>query len=197
MTHRGFHSLPEEERRRWQNPEEILKRAGLKRDMTFMDIGCGQGFFTIPAARIVGSGGKIYALDISLENISILRQKAMVAGIENITALAAGAEDSVLCESCADIVFFGIVLHDFKDPLKVLANARCMLKPAGWLVNLDWKKGKTPFGPPDHIRFSEEKAGQLIVSQGFKIKSVSNSGLYHYVIIAEPQYKPTALPWNV
>lgn len=45
-------------RRRLQNPEEVLKDIGLKSGFTFVDMGCGEGFFTIPAARIVGKGGE-------------------------------------------------------------------------------------------------------------------------------------------
>jgi ubiquinone/menaquinone biosynthesis C-methylase UbiE len=185
MQHRGFHILPEKERREWQNPEYILSGIGLKSGMTFLDIGCGRGFFTLPAAKMVGLSGKVYALDISSENIDVLRQNLNLSGVDNVISQVGEAETTILCRACADIVFFGIVLHDFQDPLKVLANARLMLKPNGKLVNLDWKKEETPFGPPPSIRFSEAKARQLIESQGFKVKSITDSGPYHYLIMAE------------
>ena len=53
MEHFGGILRDEQERRKWQNPEDILAEIGLRSGMTFMDIGCCQGFFTIPAARIV------------------------------------------------------------------------------------------------------------------------------------------------
>ena len=124
-------------------------------------------------------------MDVSAENIAALNRKTKLAGITNITTQVGEAEKTILCQVCADIVFFGIVLHDFQDPLEVLANARLMIKPSGSLVNLDWKKEQSPFGPPEAIRFSQDKAIQLIESQGFKVKSVSNSGLYYYIIVAE------------
>jgi ubiquinone/menaquinone biosynthesis C-methylase UbiE len=102
----------------------------------------------------------------------------------NVIMQTGKAEDLKLCDACADIIFIGIVLHDFQDPLKVLANARSMLKPTGRLVDLDWKKEPMEFGPPMHIRFSEEKAIQLIESSGFKVKTKKASGLYHYLINA-------------
>jgi ubiquinone/menaquinone biosynthesis C-methylase UbiE len=71
----------EQERRKWQNPEDILSEIGLLHGMTFTDIGCGQGFFTVPAAKIVGNGGKIYASDISQVNIQKLREKVDAAGL--------------------------------------------------------------------------------------------------------------------
>lgn len=60
MEHFGGILHDEDERRKWQNPESILAEIGLRRCMMFMDIGCGQGFFTIPTARIVGNAEKIY-----------------------------------------------------------------------------------------------------------------------------------------
>ena len=116
-----------------------------------------------------------------------MREKAAAAGLTNIVLSADKAEDLKICETCADIIFFGIVLHDFENPLKVLANAYAMLKQTGRLVNLDWKKEPMVLGPPSHIRFSEEKAKQLIESCGFKVQLIKECGLYHYIIIAVPQ----------
>jgi ubiquinone/menaquinone biosynthesis C-methylase UbiE len=181
-THRSFHD--DEERRRWQNPEEILSAISVKAGSVFMDIGCGSGFFTIPAARIIGNHGKVYALDMSRDAVALLKERAVVEGLRNIVAEVGVAEDMIFCEACADIVFFGIVLHDFNDPDKVLLNAGKMLKPVGRLVDLDWKKEPMQLGPPLDVRFSEEQAIGLIRGDGFQIDSVDDSGLYHYLVVA-------------
>jgi ubiquinone/menaquinone biosynthesis C-methylase UbiE len=184
LEHFGGILRDEQERRKWQNPEEVLAEIGLQPGMTFIDIGCGQGFFTIPAAKIVGESGKVYASDINQINVNKLREKVNAAGLMNVIIQTGKAEDLKLCEACADIIFFGIVLHDFQDPLKVLANAHSMLKKPGKLVDLDWKKELMEFGPPLNIRFSEEKAIQLIELSGFKVQKLKASGLYHYLIVA-------------
>ena len=173
-------------RREWQDPEIILAAAGLQPGMIFIDIGCGQGFFTIPAAKIVGDHGRVYAIDINPANMKRLQEKLSGEGLHNVILKTGNAEDLLMCEECADIVFFGIVLHDFGNPLKVLNNARSMLKQTGWLVDLDWKCEPMDFGPPLQIRFNEEKALQLIQSAGFKMQSINPSGLYHYLITAKP-----------
>lgn len=49
----------ENERGKWQNPEKTLKDIGLKEGKNFADIGCGYGFFTISAAKIVGESGNV------------------------------------------------------------------------------------------------------------------------------------------
>jgi ubiquinone/menaquinone biosynthesis C-methylase UbiE len=184
------HILPfdDPERKKWQNPEEILSGIDLKPGLTFADIGCGAGFFALPAARIVGRKGKVYGLDISEAAISALKDEAAREGLANLYLTAGRAEDIVFCEQCADIVFFGISLHDFQDPAKVLENAKKTVKPTGKLVNLDWKK-EASIGPPVHVRFDEAKASRLIETAGFKIETIKDSGLYHYLITARPEYR--------
>lgn len=172
------------DRRKWQDPEAILVDIGLNPGHTFADIGCGGGFFTLPAARIVGNKGMVYGVDTDAQSINEMEQHALAEGLKNLRLTTGKAEDALLCHACADIVFFGIVLHDFDDPAKVLENARKMIKTTGKLVNLDWKKEPTPFGPPLAKRFTPEKASEMIEAAGFKVEKVANVGEYNYMIIA-------------
>jgi ubiquinone/menaquinone biosynthesis C-methylase UbiE len=174
------------ERRKWQNPEAILVDIGLKPGFTFIDVGCGGGFFTLPAARMVGRRGKVYGLDVDNRSITSLKELAAKEGLKNLNLTVGQAEESVICEQCADIVFFGIALHDFQDPARVLENARRMVKSAGKLVNLDWKKEPMDLGPPLKIRFSEDMAVHLIQTAGFTVETVKESGPYHYLVVAKP-----------
>ncbi len=179
------HCGEETERRNWQNPERILAEIGLKFGQIFVDLGCGTGFFSIPAARVVGESGMVYALDADSYALSVLRKTAADESLNNIETKLGKAEETVLCEQCADIVFFGIVLHDFFNPPKVLINAKRMLKPAGRLVDLDWKKEQMSFGPPLDIRFSTEDALKLIEDAGFDVLTLKQNEPYHYLIVAQ------------
>jgi ubiquinone/menaquinone biosynthesis C-methylase UbiE len=142
------------ERKEWQDPEKIFPSIGLSAGMTFVDMGCGEGYFALPAARRVGRGGKVYAVDINAEAVAHLKEQAENEGLSNLSAEVREAEATVACEGCADIVFFGIDLHDFADPRKVIRNAKTMLKPSGRLVDLDWKDIPMDIGPPKEKRFS-------------------------------------------
>ena len=115
--HGGF-SLDEATRRSWYNPESILK--DLRLGMVFVDVGCGDGFFSILAAKKVGVTGKVYSVDIDASAIEKLKQKTSAEGLKNIAAKVGKAEDTVFCEGCADFVFYSIDLHDFSEPAKVL-----------------------------------------------------------------------------
>ncbi len=172
------------DRRRWQDPEEILTLIGLREGMVFVDIGCGEGYFAIPAARRVGPEGQVYAADINPESVERLRARADREGLANITTQAGEAEKTVFCDGCADIVFFGIDLHDFRDPASVLRNAARMVKEGGRVVDLDWKDEPMELGPPQGIRFSRGKASSLMESAGLRVLSVQDAGPYHYLIIA-------------
>jgi ubiquinone/menaquinone biosynthesis C-methylase UbiE len=171
-------------RRTWQDPDQLLTRVGLRRGFTFIDVGCGDGFFTIPAAKNVGNTGRIYGIDRNEFALKSLRDKATREQLDRISLEHGKAEDIIICTACADLVFFGIVLHDFEDPLKVLLNARKMLKPSGRVINLDWKKEPMVLGPPMPIRFSKEQALRLFSDAKFIIEQVSDTGPYHYLIIA-------------
>ena len=186
--HGGF-SLDEATRRSWFKPEKVLEDAGLRSGMVFVDVGCGDGFFTILAADVVGKTGMVYAVDTDAPAIERLKRKAAEKGLTNVKALVAEGEETVFCGGCADIVFYSIVLHDFNDPATVLLNAKRMLKPTGRLVDLDWKKKQMLFGPPLSIRFSEEKASGLMANAGFVVERVYEAGQHHYVIFAQPVRK--------
>jgi ubiquinone/menaquinone biosynthesis C-methylase UbiE len=183
--HGGFWSN-DAKRRSWFNPEKVLEDAGLRSGMVLVDVGSGDGFFTMLAAHAVGEKGMVYAVDIDDSAIDRLKHKAADKGLANVKAVVAKAEKTVFCEACADVVFYSIVLHDFRDPAKVLQNAKRMLKVSGRLVDLDWKKKSMPFGPPKQIRFSEKQASTLIEKAGFGIESVKGVGPHHYVIVAKP-----------
>jgi ubiquinone/menaquinone biosynthesis C-methylase UbiE len=184
MNKRQF-SADDPQRRQWQDPEKILSSIGLAPGMVFVDMGCGDGYFALPAARAVGLSGKVYANDIDAGAVGRLREQAAKEGLRNLSAEVKEAESTVACEGCADIVFFGIDLHDFRDPARVLQNAKRMLRPKGRLADLDWKDEPMEFGPPKEKRFSIHKARNLIESAGFRIVSITEPGPYHYLIIAE------------
>jgi len=183
MSRRQF-SPDDPERRQWQDPEGILTSIGVVPGMVFVDMGCGDGYFALPAARRVGRLGRVYANDINDGAVERLRQRAAQEGLDNLFTDVKEAEETVVCEGCADLVFFGIDLHDFRDPAQVLLNAKKMLRPEGRLADLDWKDQPMALGPPLEKRFSIEKARNLIGSAGFRVESVQDAGLYHYLIIA-------------
>lgn len=182
-----FQRYSDEDRRSWQDPEAILGLTGLKSGDVFVDVGCGYGFFAIPAARIVGPHGKVIGIDVDRDWLESLRVAATNEGITNVETLLGRAEEIVPLEGSADVVFLGMDLHDFDDPAAVLRNARRTLKGGGTLANLDWKKEESPIGPPPEIRLDAATEAAMISGEGFEVMSVTAEGPYHYLILARPR----------
>lgn len=160
----------EKDRRINQNPEEILLNIGLKEGMYFIDSGCNDGYFTLPASRIVGNNGKVWAIDIDSDALNKLKEKLKKESINNTEIIASPAEEVIIATNIADIIFFSMVLHDFKNPSKVLKNSKQMLKEDGIIYDYDWQKSNTLIGPPIDIRLSQKQVKDLAEKNGLAVK---------------------------
>jgi len=172
------------ERLLWQNPQDVLSRLNLKAGDVFMDIGCGDGFFALPAAMQVGSAGRVYGLDVSPEALANMQTRAEEAGLTNINPVLGNAEEVLLCHTCADVVLLANVLHDFSFPLKVLARVQETLKPQGLLAVLEWEKVPTQHGPPLAKRLERSQTRSLLEKAGFGVTGMETTGPYHYLVTA-------------
>lgn len=73
---------------------EILKKI-LKPGMVFVDIGANIGYFSLIAAKLVGSAGKIFAFEPDENNFSLLQKNINANGYKNITAIKKAVSDKV------------------------------------------------------------------------------------------------------
>ncbi|OQX86319.1 MAG: hypothetical protein B6D63_00160 [Candidatus Latescibacteria bacterium 4484_7] len=64
--------------------EEFLREIGVKEGDVVLDVGCGGGSYSIPAARLVGKSGAVYAVDKNREALDTLSNRAKAEGIDNI-----------------------------------------------------------------------------------------------------------------
>jgi len=119
---------------RLRDPDTLLKAAGLRKDQCVLEVGCGPGFFTIPAARIVGDDGLVYALDVNPRAIQSVQAKIRPAGISNVRPMQTNASRSGLADACIDTAFlFGLpyIAGGFDELLAELCR---LLKPSGCLA---------------------------------------------------------------
>jgi ubiquinone/menaquinone biosynthesis C-methylase UbiE len=92
-----------------KNPYRLLETAGLKPGQKVVEVGCGPGFFTIPAAMIVGEKGRIYAIDVNRRAIKRVEEKMRKYGVDNIKLILGNAANSELQDSSIDLAFiFGL-----------------------------------------------------------------------------------------
>ena len=92
-----------------KNPYKSLEVAGLKPGQKVVEVGCGPGFFTIPAAKIVGEKGLIYAIDVNQRAVKRVEEKMRKYGLSNIKPILGNAANSGLQDSSIDLAFiFGL-----------------------------------------------------------------------------------------
>ena len=114
------------------NPARILREIGLQKGQTMLDYGCGVGVFTIPAAKIVGDDGVVYALDIHPLCIKTIGKEIGKRGIANVKTILSG-RDTGLPDESVDVVFLYDVLQFITDRSSLMEEFYRVLKPDGRL----------------------------------------------------------------
>lgn len=117
-----------------RNPDRILKAAGIEEGQTVLEVGCGPGFFTIPAARIVGDSGRVYALDINPLAIEKVQRKVSEAGVSNVETVLADAARTELPDEDFDLVFLFGLARPVGGTDDIWAEVYRLLKPGAILA---------------------------------------------------------------
>jgi len=117
----------------FRNPNRLLNAAGLRPGQKVLEVGCGPGFFTIPAAKIVGERGVVYALDIHPLALRKVQQKIENNKISNVETILASVAQTGLNDKSVDIAFLFGFVHNTDDLEGILTELDRLLKPAGIL----------------------------------------------------------------
>ena len=117
----------------FKNPYKILESAGLKKGQEVLEIGCGPGFFTIPASEIVGESGKVYAIDLNPFMIERVKKKIEEKDIKNVVAIIGNASKTNLPDESVNLAFIFGIRHVFGGIENVIAETRRVLKNNGTL----------------------------------------------------------------
>ena len=113
-------------------PENELDKLDIRRGQTILDYGCGIGSFTVPAARLVGREGQVYALDKEPLAVRRVRGKAWREGLGNIKTILS-ERDTGLLDGSVDVILFYGVLPEVKDKKALLQELHRVLNPDGYL----------------------------------------------------------------
>ncbi len=123
------------------NPYKLLEQAGLKHHQVVLEVGCGPGYYTIPASKLVGENGFIYAIDINPFAIESVNKKVKKAGVKNVKGIVISAYDTGLEDQSVDLAFLFGVRHVL-DYTKVKKEMSRILKNEGILAIQKWGANK-------------------------------------------------------
>jgi len=121
--------------RQWlMNPVKTLRGADIQPEQTVLEVGCGTGFFTIPAAKLIGDQGCLVAVDVSNGFIEQLSKKVQLADLKNVRIVKRDALDTGLDSASIDkVLLFGVIPFPLLPLNRLLPEMYRVLKPVGTL----------------------------------------------------------------
>jgi len=165
----------------------VFEKVGLAEGMNVGDLGCGNlGYFSVPAAKIVGKKGTVYAVDILKSVLQSVVHIAKQEGLDNIKAIWSNLEivgATKVPANSLDLTILINMLFQSTDDAKVFLESYRLTKSGGKLVVIDWLMISTPFGPELNKRIKKEEAVTLAQAAGFKFSEEFAAGPYHFGLI--------------
>jgi len=183
-----FKRLMSSKRRKELPPPQIFDEIGLRGGQTLVDIGAGPGFFTLPAAAIVGPTGRVIGLDISPVMVKELRKNAALKKLKNVHALLS-AETAAKLPIGADFYFMANVFHELDNRAAYLRRIRKSMSAGSRLVIIDFLKKKTSHGPPLRERIALREIVKILIAAGFAVDRVFRPNSAEYGVIAWRKYR--------
>ena len=120
-------------RRLWQDPAPILGPF-VREGMIVLEPGPGMGFFTLELARLVGSKGRVYAVDVQRRMLAGLARRAGKAGLEGRIECRLATSESMGLDDLAgrvDFVLAFAMVHEVPDAASLFRQLHVLLKPGG------------------------------------------------------------------
>jgi len=136
----------------------VLAKAGVRSGTVVADLGCGtSGHFVIPASRLVGSAGRVYAVDILKSVLAAVQSRAKLEGANSIETVWGNCEmlnGVKIADKTVDTTLVINNLYMAKNRQVFLREAARLTKVGGKIVIIDWKPIASPLGPTAESRVS-------------------------------------------
>lgn len=131
--------LTRESRDREEDCKTMLAALKVQPGDTVCDLGCGNGFYTLQLAELVGKKGRVYAVDIQREMLGLLKDRAAEERVKHIKPVLGTLVDPKLPDESMDLVLLVDVYHEFSHPEQMLAAIRKSLKPHGRIALVEFR----------------------------------------------------------
>jgi ubiquinone/menaquinone biosynthesis C-methylase UbiE len=113
----------------------ILRGADILPGQTVLEVGCGTGYFTLPAARLIGEQGCLVAMDVLPESVELVSKKVQTANLKNVRVVKGDALDTGLdTESFDAVLLFGVIPAPMLPLPRLLPEMHRVLKVEGTLA---------------------------------------------------------------
>lgn len=139
MGHQAADWLDRPERVKEERTDQLLKLLPLKPGMVVADVGAGSGYFSFPMAEKVGPKGKVLAVDIQKEMLTLIRRRMTARKVKNIEPILGTKTDPKLPEGEVDLILMVDVYHEFSHPYEMTEAMVKALRPGGLLIFVEYR----------------------------------------------------------
>jgi len=126
--------------------DRVMDLLGIREGKSVADIGAGSGWFTVRAARRVGTAGTVFAEDINPEAIRSIGERAKKENLANIRTILGAPDDPKLPPASVDAMLLLKVYHEIAHPVPVMRTLRASLRPDGKIGIIDRNGNGTDHG---------------------------------------------------
>jgi ubiquinone/menaquinone biosynthesis C-methylase UbiE len=169
------------------DPVALLERVGVRAGMHVADLGCGvTGHYVIPAARMVGSEGRSYAVDIQKSVLAAVEGRAKLERLANVEYVWSDVERvgaTRIDPETLDVVLVINTLYLTKERANVMREAMRLAKPGGTIVVIEWKTNATAVGPAVAQRIGDSVVRAAATAAGCTEREAFEAGPYHYGLV--------------
>lgn len=170
---------------RFLNPELLLTAVPVVPGMIVADFGCGNGYYSVAAAALVGNKGEVHAIDIQEDALSQTSTLAKLMGLRNVVTKQSDLEKSGasdLEQTSCDLIMMAGVLHQAQKKEDVIREAYRVLKTGGKLLVVEWKP-ESALGPALSDRIEPAVAKAMLEKQGLRPINELPAGTFHYALL--------------
>ena len=158
----------------------VMDLLGIHPGSSVADIGAGGGWFSVRAARRVGSRGTVYAEDINSAYVKKIAARARREKLPNVRAILGTADDPRLPARSVDAVLFLKVYHEVAQPIQLLGRVRAVLRPGGRVGIIDRNGNGANHGlGADNVMKELRQAGFSFVA---KYDFVKGDGVDYFLV---------------
>lgn len=195
MGHLGAGWLERPSREREENPRLLLESLKIRPGDRIADIGAGSGYFTFRLSKLVGEEGKIYAVDIQAEMLTLIRNKAKELGVDNIELVQGTPLSPKLPEASVDLILMVDVYHEFSHPWEMTVEMLNALKPGGRIVFVEYRL-EDPTVPIKLVHKMSEKQvrKEMAVHDCEWVETIDVLPRQHIVIFRKPETAASPKP---